>query len=223
MNKHVNAQPRLFVATAIAAAFAAGGPLAGASVITNQADFNSMFTGLTLQDFEGIAPPGGFIADPDQTGLGATFSDANGSTSFIVISSANGLPGGPVAPSDYLAQGELDSSLLITFDAPVTVAGMNVAIFPPGGSLTSVTLEAFNGAALLDSITLNPLDSTAFTTFAGFFDLGDITSILLEPQEQGGAIFIDNLSFGSVVVPLPAPTSLFAVMGGALLLRRRRV
>ncbi len=197
-----------------------GSSVANATVFTDVGAFNAAAPGLPVLDFEGIAPAGGSVFMSDFSAQGVTFSDATGGTSGVTVVDSAFFAPTFNTPSDYLAQTSNDASLVMHFNSPVAAAGFNVSmVFKIG----EVTIEAFNGVASLESVTLTTTSPSDFTTFAGFSGIGNITEIQVTPgtSPPGDSFFalVDNLAFG---VPEPASLSLLAVGTGAVLSVRRR-
>jgi hypothetical protein len=62
---------------------------------------------------------------------------------------------------------------------------------------------------------------TEFTTFVGFSEIGDISTIVIMPA-IGGVVFIDNFAFGTDSVPEPTSVSMLLIGSTLLLFRHRR-
>ena len=201
---------------------------ANATAITDKALFSSLVVNPTVIGFEGIAPTGG-VSQKSQAqlnalyaNLGATFSTGG---NFQDADRRNGnIPGG--APSDWFCvpcvAGEAFSISFTNAVQPLIDAVGFTAAMPKAGH---VSVQVFNGSTLLESgiFDVNPYSS--FDTFIGFYGLGPITSITVDPVENVG-FGIDNLTFGDPPGdPLPEPMSL-AILGVGLAtfgaLRRRK-
>lgn len=186
---------------------------ANANVILDRTSFDASYPGLPSLDFEGIAPTAAFIQDPDLSAEGLAFDAGPGNTSFVVLADSAFLG----TPSDILGQAASNSPLRIEFLDPVEVVGFDLGLFPIADN---VTIEIFNGAQLLDSTVVAASDFTTFQSFAGFSELGPITSLIVTPpvnQVDPYLTFIDNLAYG-----VPEPTTGALMAAGAMLLLRRR-
>jgi hypothetical protein len=194
---------------------------ANADVFTDSASFDAANPGLPLIDFEGLAAPGTFTGNANEffSGQGVLFSTPNSPGSNTVV---NGSGGDFGFPTSGLTSNAFAASIQMDFINPVTAVGFDVASMDfitsqPG----SVTIEVFNGTTLLATESFVTSSFADFSSFIGFSNLGDITSVLATPVGSAFTqLAIDNLSLNAV----PTPGSL-AVMGLGLFCaggRRRR-
>lgn len=133
---------------------------AGGGYYTSQATFLTDHPGLTLQDFSGIAAPGGMAAIPAFTGFTAVATGTG-----AIVSATNPIPN---APFDFMREinAAPGDTLTLTFSPAIDAVGMYVA--RPGG-VGGVTIDFYNGVTLLHSEALTPGDLAAFTsTFSGY-------------------------------------------------------
>lgn len=194
-------------------------PLARADFFTSQAAFNAVNPGLPVLTFEGIAAPGTSSQAP--TFPGVTFTNATtGSSNAVNIASSSFFFN---TPTDVLFLNVFTDPLTLTFAPTISAVGFNVVSGDTGGLLT---LTVFNGATLLDTEVVTTTGETDFTTFTGFSNLGDITSLTITPQIFK-FVLIDNLAFGiAAPAAVPEPGSIAFLTGlsltGAAFLRRRK-
>ncbi len=188
--------------------------LASADVFFDRASFDAANPGLPVLDFEGIAPPGGFIEPtPQPWAPSVFFSDPAGSAASVAIADSGFAFG---TPTDALFMDLFDVPLLATFDPKVIAVGFDIAI---GFGGLSATVEVFSsGGGLLASETFGTASQTVFTTFIGFSALGDIGSVLITPA-GGGFVLIDNFAYG---IPMPGAMALLGVAGFVGRRRRRQ-
>ena len=188
-----------------------------ADVYTDRAAFDAANPGLPLMDFEGLAPASDFVAVPDYSAQGVTFSDQLGFTDNVIVMDSGFLG----TPTDVLCQSDYEQPLLITFDPAVQAVGFDVAIGDYSGlNDTGVIIEAFDGATSLASASFDTADPTLFSSFRGFSNLGaGITSIMISATSPGDydLKMIDNFSHG-----VPEPGTLALLGCGAWFALRRR-
>jgi len=207
------------IAALAGAILACGASGANATSTTDVALFNSLVVNPTVIGFEGIAPVAG-VSQKTQaqlnalySNLGVTFS-TGGNLQDADRHSAN-YPNG--TPSDWLCVPCVAGSpFTMTFTNVVQplidAVGFTVAMATGG----HFTVQVFNGATLLESGTFEANPYTSFNSFIGFYGLGPITSMTIDPVENLG-LGIDNLVFGDPPAEAPAPASLL-VFGAGLAL-----
>ncbi|NQU23769.1 MAG: PEP-CTERM sorting domain-containing protein [Candidatus Nealsonbacteria bacterium] len=191
---------------------------ATATTLLDRELFNATYPGLTVLDFEGIAPPGGDIPAPAFPGVnieGASFGLSSSSPGLIAIVDAeNELWADPTftAPSDVAIVNSLSGwRMLVEFDEPAAAVGLDVNIGFADGPSTRI--EAFNGDTRVANVT-RPT-SNAFDTFVGIAGVGDITRIEIHAvaQDRGNSVMIDNLTFGT---PIPEPSTFVRLCIGTI-------
>ncbi len=201
-----------------------------ATIVTDQAAFNSANSGLTIITFEGIAPANGFVTltSPFEP-LGASgppiSSFLNGPFAFDSAFSNSSIPG---SPSDYIHSGFRNNSQF-TIDLPINtnVVGLNFSEFiigNPAGT-GSVLIQAFNGAVEIANGAFAASNASHFESFYGISGMGAVTQIVVTSNTNAqDAVAIDNLSFGSSTpVPEPATLAVFGLgLAGLGIMRRRR-
>lgn len=202
------------ITRALTAALLIQASSAHAAFFTSDAAFLGANPDLTTLDFEGIAASGSFAA---YTPAGFSSPEAAFvlSATFVDSDVPPDLPGN--SPSDYLCIACIfGDPLTVIFDSPVDAFGFNLAIgrsgdLVGGGAINISVFDA--GGSLLDSRALTVNGLSAFDSFAGFANLGSRISRVrvdlatADPSTDFTAI--DNLSFGTTVVPVPAALYLF--------------
>lgn len=209
---------------ALLAATVAG--IASGDVFTDRVLFVGTNPGLSLMDFEGIAPPDDFVVLPGYSSMGVTFVNGGQWDDPTIVSAtvSSAQFGGVPAPSDYMLQSWNDTPLGFTFSEGVEAVGFNViafSLFDPTNEGLPVQIQAFHGASLLASIELDSNSLDLFDTFIGFSNLGNsITSIMVTKAGtyENTNVGIDNLYFGN---PVPAPATTVILSIGGLWSRRR--
>lgn len=178
--------------------------LASADVFFDRDLFELENPGLPVLDFEGFAPPGGFIKPAPQPWAPSVFlSDPGGDASSIAIAGI-GFFG---VPSDALFMDLFHVPILASFDPEVIAVGFNIAISYGG---LAATVEVFSPRGrLLASETFDTEVRSVFTTFIGFSGFGEIGSVLITPT-PGGFVLIDNFAYG---IPMPGTIALLCVAG----------
>ena len=193
--------------------------VANAQFFTSQSSFNTANPGLPVLTFEGIASAGNFVA-PAPAFSGVTFTDsADGSSQNVGIASSTFF----ITPTDVLFLNRFTDPLKLTFAPNVSAVGFNLVA---GLGAGSATLTLFNGLTLLDTEIITTASEQSFTTFAGFSNFGNITSLTITPNSRQ-SVLIDNLAFGRTSSAVPEPGSMafmagFGVVSSAFALRRLR-
>lgn len=217
--------------SALAIALTAVSSAAHAVFYTSDTDFLAANPGLTLQDYEGIAPAGSF-ATITPTGFSVVGTSYILSSTYIDGDVPPDLPGD--SPSDYLcAPCEFGKQVDITFDSPVSAFGFNLAIGRigdlVGGGALNINLFDTIGTPL-DSQSLTVTGLSQIDSYAGFSGFGaTISRVTVDLATVNPAIdftVIDNFSFGtplSTAVPVPAAVWLFGsgLLGMVGVARRR--
>jgi PEP-CTERM motif len=182
-----------------------------ATIFTDSALFDAANPGLTLLNFENIAPIGGFILPtPQPWATDVLFTNRNDGTGSIAITDSGFSFG---TPTDALFVDYFNVPILGTFGTPTRAVGFNVAI---GFGGLSATVEVFDSAGgSLDSATFPTANQRVFTSFIGFSDLGEIGSVRITPLRYGsnvGFALIDNFRFENAdKVPAPATLAIFSL------------
>jgi len=202
---------------------------ANATAVTDKALFNSLVVNPTVIGFEGIAPVGGVTQKRTAADLSAVYSDlgvtfsTGGNFQDADRRSANYING---TQSDWLCVpcvggAAFSMSFTNVVQPLIDAVGFNVGMAKAG----HFSVQVFNGSTLLESGIFDANPYTSFDTFVGFYGLGPITSIRVDPIENVG-LGIDNLTFGDPPGdPVPEPMSL-AILGAGLAvfgaMRRRK-
>jgi hypothetical protein len=189
-------------------AFGATLSTAQAAFVTDEAAFDAIFVGTTL-NFEGIAPAG--------TPFGITTTFFPGVTiepeSPIVVSASFTNSHIPFAPSDWLiVSGAFGDDPDLKFNTPVTAVGFDIGTL--GGSMgfsTTITIEIFDGATLLDSGVFTPHGWNTFDSFIGIVGLGVFDRVKITGNVDGDIVGFDNFRFGEASIPEPAALTLFGL------------
>lgn len=183
--------------------------LSQAAVYVSKAGFLAANGGLTLQDFEGICG-GGACAVPLFPGF--TPSGPN-----LVI--ADGASFG--APSDWLADNTFNGNIDLLFNPSVNAVGFNLSAGFNGGNMF---IDIFDGATLLDSVSVATTALSDFSSFFGIDGLGSISNLKIVVNNGGNFVNIDNLYFGSnnsVPEPMSLALVAFGLLGAVVSTRRR--
>ncbi len=192
-----------------------GASFAGATTYSDRTTFEAAFGGLTLEDFEGIAPPGGSVAAP-------TFTD------FTVESGTDfgmsyGVTDASIAPSAVLFQFNADDRLIFTFGVPVNAVGFQLSsvdffdAFQSGDAL----IRAFDGSSNeLLNVTIGTNSAFSMSTFFGVSSGTPIARLEVgDAPGFAGYVMMDDMLYG---VPAPGGAALALLGGGVCQLRRRR-
>ncbi|QJE96861.1 SUMF1/EgtB/PvdO family nonheme iron enzyme [Luteolibacter luteus] len=175
-------------------------PVSGETFTDLQA-FLTANPGLTLFNFEGIAPPQDTIQLP-QPIQGVTFQgehddNRNFDPRLIGVTDAT--------PSDYILVNTTQGyRMRILFDRLYAKVGLMVKI--GSGNVTARVQAYSNGTVVGDQTLITAAD---FSTFIGFTEALGIDRIdISAPQERGNAVRVDDLRFGTEVadtsdVPIP--------------------
>lgn len=145
------------------AQFYFGAATADDTQYTDEATFLAENPGLTLINFDGIAPPGGTAPVPASF-PGVTFTSAE--TNFLIAdSSALG------APYDSIigyrnAGGTLRPWLVATFDTPQSAVGFFVGAL--GATAYNMPIEVKDGATVVVSTTRPVVNTSPFVSFFGY-------------------------------------------------------
>ena len=134
---------------------------------TNKTTFLTEHPGLTLQDFEGIAPPGGETTAPAFSGFSATADlFGTGAVTISVQDKAFWDPDAPFASLSPNVSSFSQLTLRIDFDPPVRAAGYQLASTNGG---VQAQVQWYNGATLLHNAFTAVLTApNGFLTFAGY-------------------------------------------------------
>lgn len=136
-------------------------------------------------------------------------------------------PSGPdingLEPSNL--DGDADGVLLLTFAGTITRMGFDFARNTSQAIIDAVTIELFDGAISLGSLSYDAVPIDFVGGFAGIEDLDGFTSarITWSDTPSAGRFLIDNLIYGGGTASVPEPGSLLLLgVGAAIALMRRR-
>ena len=199
---------------------------ASATSTTDVALFNSLVVNPSVIGFEGVAPVAG-VSQKTQAQLNALYSDlgvtfSTGGNFQDKDRHSGNIPNG--APSDWLcvpcvAGAPFTVSFTNVVQPLIDAVGFTVAM----GTGGHIAVQVYNGTTLLQTGTFDVNPYTSFSSFIGFYGLGPITSMTIDPIENTG-LGIDNLVFGDPPAEAPAPASLLVFGVGLALfgaMRRR--
>ena len=164
-----------------------------ATVYQDLQEFLTANPGLSLLNFEGIAPPGDSITLP-QPQQGITFAGGMnfGSMNPNLVSVADS------SPSDVaFVNSNRGWAMRISLGRMYATVGLRVRVFDGGNR--QATVSAYNNGVLVAERTL--ATATDFSTFIGFNESTGIDRVdILAAQDQGNNVLIDDLRFGAPVV-----------------------
>ena len=187
-----------------------------ATLFTDEISFLNTLLFPTLEDFE-TAPspsiPGGTAAFPSFSSQGVLYTQGSGGNLFSVDGTGV-FPVSGIAIFDELT----NTDIQLDFDTPVVAVGGFVASAFPTTSDTNV--EVFlEIAGTIASINLTDSDNH----FIGIIDTNGFSSASFYDLDPNTNFGLDNVSFATSVVPVPAAVWLFAsgLLGILGLIRRK--
>jgi hypothetical protein len=187
-----------------------------ASIYTDEISFLNALLNPVIEGFE-TAPsppiPGGVAAFPLFSSQGVVYTQGSGGNLYAV----DGTGVFPVSGKAIFAE-LADTNIRLDFTAPVVAVGGYVASAYPttGGVNVEVFLEAGGTTA-----SINLTDSG--NHFIGIVDTTGVSHASFYDVDPGTNFGLDNVSFATSVVPVPAAVWLFASgLAGLLGLARRK-
>ena len=185
---------------------------------TDLGAFQAATQGLTDVNFNGIAPPAGFVnfvipSGYTDAGTGTNFSFPDVPGGDINVTSATYYSvnfGGPVFPADFLdASGGIPAGAneVITLPASLTAVGLLFSTFDG----MPITFTLSNGDAFTDSST----PTFGKVAFLGFTDTAAFSTLTINDPTSFGPLLLD-FKFGAAAVPEPSSLTLFGIAGLAL-------
>ena len=185
-----------------------------ADVYLDRASFDAANPGLPLLDFEGLAPDGDYLLEPEFPGSGVAFTDTDQYQEPAVAVLDSAVLG---TPTDVLYGGGLSAGLVAEFDPPTYAIGFDIAVLSDGVTF-GATVDLYSGANLLLSTVFDAATPYSFDVFRGFSNLGPIDRMVItaELYDNGGEL-LDNFAHG---VPEPGAMTLLTLASLALWRRR---
>jgi hypothetical protein len=197
------------------------------TVYTSPAAWNAAVTGATTVNFEGIAPPGGFVSLSSPPGInvgGINFQIDRGNSNGNLFVVGDGF---------YYSQSALTSqesttslnSLLVTLPSPVIAVAADVGSVDVNSTADTLTFNLSDGTSF--SVTPQP---PGFTTlgFVGVTTSVPIVSVEITSPSNGGGNGINMTDFSTASGTVPEidanvmGSALTLLAGGVLVLRGRR-
>ena len=100
-------------------------------------------------------------------------------------------------------------TLNINFNNSITAFGLDLGVFSGYPDTASITVYGADGITVIASISNISLGSSGgIDTFIGFYGVGPIGAVNISGSQWSP--LVDNVSFGNVVIPIPAAVWLFS-------------
>lgn len=212
------------MAACVFIAFVASTARVSATIITNQATFNALYSGLTTNSFEGFVAPGlnGSLSNPFVVS-GASIAST---IAVVAVDREFSNPNIPAGPSDFLHAGFNGGVFTIDLDPGTNVVGFNLGELLNGDTTSSgsVSVDVFADGNHVFGETYTTANVGLFSTFFGIANMGNLSRVVIDSQNSSGTAALDNLTVGTLsTVPEPATLALMVLGLAGFGLRRRHL
>lgn len=170
----------------------------GLLTFTSQAEFQTAFPGLPVEDFEGGTTPAGGLAfctpplDSASTCAGLTIVDGlsiSGPPTPNLVVVGSGFGGWAPASTSLATFGATDTHQIDFSGGNMNAVGFDLT----GGGATTATVNVYGASGLLETLSVNI--TTVTQTFTGIYSPEPITRITIT---AGLNRVIDNIRFGAI-------------------------